>query len=755
MEAFESHVRLRHGHRAAIVRPSELKKVEGRLQKDCRVNIDKKSSNESYNSKTMIGNSGEMVSTSSGLPYKREISENLSTSSSLSNSSSNSLQSLPPPQRPPSSRSKTPTPDKELFLPSSNSSSSSNSLSSTPVGHIIPTPSMPIALKPTKVTDSNVSGVLDIEQPMEIDDIDSNRQSSLETLVSRSIAKAAAEVAAAQTATGWKSKFTSASEEADSTTPNNVISIPDTEPLPHAMSTDLMAMVGEASAADSTTQISSNTICDQSGLIKSNQPVSIKLNPRNDSILLAPAGIPPTNLSAAISAKSSVLTSALSGNVNNLASLPHNTPSTPSPTRLKTIVPSNTSSPVSSPATTKNSPGKKQPGSLVAGSGGNPSLMRSNSKLFREYHPDKHCGVWDSEAKRHCTRALTCKSHSVLLKRKIAGRSKNFDELVSDHKRAQAAAQAAAKEQQEQQQLVNVQQSSTPQTPPTVSVVVSGTQSAPQPIFGNNNPALQQNNNIISVQPTITNIQQNTIQPTIVQHPNQIRKSATSSPPIRKVGGSMIAKEVDENIHYTVDHPKPLAVCTFGGRRIGGLLVADRSQFLTRKLVRVAITAGGIARLGIGGGNGGPGGGNGVSPGFHRIRPRVGGISLSDSSQIGLMKGGGIIKRTQSAGISARNISCGSSAVVNNSGTVVGTGGNYLLNYNLSSNIKRQLNNVNVSAGISTGNVNLTTLQPGGHITGSVPESFKTDIQDFKGGIKFELGRKIKHILPSGSEVSK
>jgi hypothetical protein len=118
------------------------------------------------------------------------------------------------------------------------------------------------------------------------------------------------------------------------------------------------------------------------------------------------------------------------------------------------------------------------------------------------------------------------------------------------------------------------------------------------------------------------------------------------------------------------------------------------------------------------------------------------------------MKGGGIIKRTQSAGISARTVNCGNGGG-NTTGSVVGTGGNYLLNYNLSSNIKRQLNNVNVGAGVSSGNVNLTTLQPGGHVSGSVPESFKTDIQDFKGGIKFELGRKIKHILPSGSEVSK
>ena len=91
---------------------------------------------------------------------------------------------------------------------------------------------------------------------------------------------------------------------------------------------------------------------------------------------------------------------------------------------------------------------------------------------------------------------------------------------------------------------------------------------------------------------------------------NSMNRSTTASPPIRKVGGALLAKEVDENLHYTMDHPKPLAVCTFGGRRIGGLLVADRSQFVTRKLVRVAITAGGIARLGIGGG--GPSGGGGI-----------------------------------------------------------------------------------------------------------------------------------------------
>ena len=46
----------------------------------------------------------------------------------------------------------------------------------------------------------------------------------------------------------------------------------------------------------------------------------------------------------------------------------------------------------------------------------------------------RHCGVWDSEQKRNCTRSLTCKSHSVYLKRKVINRTGPFDELLAQHK---------------------------------------------------------------------------------------------------------------------------------------------------------------------------------------------------------------------------------------------------------------------------------------------------------------------------------
>ena len=40
------------------------------------------------------------------------------------------------------------------------------------------------------------------------------------------------------------------------------------------------------------------------------------------------------------------------------------------------------------------------------------------------FHPDKHCGVWLIVEKRRCLRSLTCKLHSILLKRKVEGRSR-------------------------------------------------------------------------------------------------------------------------------------------------------------------------------------------------------------------------------------------------------------------------------------------------------------------------------------------
>jgi hypothetical protein len=58
----------------------------------------------------------------------------------------------------------------------------------------------------------------------------------------------------------------------------------------------------------------------------------------------------------------------------------------------------------------------------------------------RLYDPNKHCGVYSQEMDKPCTRSLTCKTHSLTLRRAVKGRVKNFDDLLSEHREAKDAA---------------------------------------------------------------------------------------------------------------------------------------------------------------------------------------------------------------------------------------------------------------------------------------------------------------------------
>ena len=141
------------------------------------------------------------------------------------------------------------------------------------------------------------------------------------------------------------------------------------------------------------------------------------------------------------------------------------------------------------------------------------------------------------------------------------------------------------------------------------------------------------------------------------------------------------------------DHPKPLAVCTFGGKRIGGLFIAERSKFLTRKVMKIAISSAGIQR---------------IQPGFKQDQlKRVTGVMTVP-----------VTSRQQSLP--------------------------YIVNLQGGSAVSRV--GVSTSPRVGTIQIGAGGLQPQHFL---VQDAFKTDIQDFKGGIKFELGRNIHHIIPS------
>lgn len=71
------------------------------------------------------------------------------------------------------------------------------------------------------------------------------------------------------------------------------------------------------------------------------------------------------------------------------------------------------------------------------------AVLPSSRKLLpckdREYDANKHCGVCLPEMEKPCTRSLTCKTHSLTLRRAVPGRTKIFDELLAEHRAAKEA----------------------------------------------------------------------------------------------------------------------------------------------------------------------------------------------------------------------------------------------------------------------------------------------------------------------------
>lgn len=82
---------------------------------------------------------------------------------------------------------------------------------------------------------------------------------------------------------------------------------------------------------------------------------------------------------------------------------------------------SNSNSPISSTKTSTSS------------SSSSKGRSRKQTSKDRDYDPEKHCGVRTGNMKP-CTRSLTCKTHSVSLRRNVDGRSKPFDQLLADHR---------------------------------------------------------------------------------------------------------------------------------------------------------------------------------------------------------------------------------------------------------------------------------------------------------------------------------
>jgi len=314
----------------------------------------------------------------------------------------------------------------------------------------------------------------------------------------------------------------------------------------------------------------------------------------------------------------------------------------------------------------------------------------------REYDPNRHCGVWDSEQKRNCTRSLTCKSHSVYLKRKVINRLGPFDELLAQHKAEKEATTVRSQ----------------PQTQPTAHA---------------HQPELIEARTLENTSILERRLKLHTA-PHSAPHsaPHTGPLSGPSGAPgglkqeqggvIGRVVGSIqvlqptvkaVTKEVycDDSLHYTTDHPKPLAVCTFGGKRIGGLFITDRPRLFTRKVMKLAM-------------------GRAVPTPVARQQSLPYIVNFQSGAVQGLQGLQGLGQGLQGLGQGLQGLGQGH--------TIKLAGG--------------------------TAHALGSSLQPQGlkaqQIT-VVQEAFNADLGDFKGGLKFELGgvpRQMHQIVPSASD---
>ena len=295
-----------------------------------------------------------------------------------------------------------------------------------------------------------------------------------------------------------------------------------------------------------------------------------------------------------------------------------------------------------------------------------PPSAEKKSSRDREYDANKHCGVTDPETKKPCTRSLTCKSHSVYLKRKVPNRSGDFDELLANHKAEKEAASAklaaVSANAEDGSSILERRLKLTPGPGAGQARLLSG-QVLASPGTGPAHAKLQLKESYC----------EDTLHYTTGQQPPPGRTFVTELWQIKYV----------YNFYFSTDHPKPLAVCTFGSKRMGGLFIADRSKLLTRKVMKLALRSVPIVR--------------------QQTMPYIvnfqGGTTISSLSGISTI-----------SGIPAR----------------IGT-------------IKLA----------NSGVTNIQTIQPQQII---VQDPYKSDMQDFKGGLKVELSRNIHQIIPSGSE---
>ncbi|KAM7402790.1 hypothetical protein PAMP_018001 [Pampus punctatissimus] len=176
----------------------------------------------------------------------------------------------------------------------------------------------------------------------------------------------------------------------------------------------------------------------------------------------------------------------------------------------------------------------------------------------RECDLDKHCGVLDPDRKKVCTRLLTCNIHSIHQRRKVVGRSKNFDQLVAELK---------TKVREKGAQSLDGGSSTGRSPSPEAPRELAGTPHCRRPLASL--PAFSR--------PTA--VSENT-----PEEEKQRQDEGSLRAPSPLVHGRISsddseAEGPEEPVEFpsSAAHPRPLAVCSFGSHALGhGIYTFDR-----------------------------------------------------------------------------------------------------------------------------------------------------------------------------------
>ncbi|XP_005172962.2 ataxin-7-like protein 2a isoform X2 [Danio rerio] len=174
----------------------------------------------------------------------------------------------------------------------------------------------------------------------------------------------------------------------------------------------------------------------------------------------------------------------------------------------------------------------------------------------KECDLDKHCGVLDTERKKVCTRLLTCNIHSIHQRRKVQGRSKNFDQLVAELKMSSKARERVSQA---------PESSSAPSVSPEPPRDTPAPPSCRRPLT--NSPAFRTPVSSESIEEDKTHLEES---------------STRAHSPLTQahISGDESEGETNEepaDWHSTPWHPKPAALCSFGSHSLGhGVFTFDR-----------------------------------------------------------------------------------------------------------------------------------------------------------------------------------